>query len=137
MLFGLILTTKKGFYLIKLLNVMILFVPIAFMSFTNYWAIFLRGNFSTIMEGLSKYNNEKIPSWIFFFLKYLIGFFYICILIGFFYQLPTHIENFGLALSIVSLIIIILIIHGFFFHYFKYKNYFYVPDLEIETTKVN
>lgn len=42
---GLIFATKKGFYLIKLVNVMMLFIPIAFCSIVLYYSFFISSDF--------------------------------------------------------------------------------------------
>ena len=45
MLMGLILATRKGFYLIKLINQLIIFIPIAISSFVTYYCVFFKGDF--------------------------------------------------------------------------------------------
>lgn len=47
--FGLIFATKKGFFFIKLVNIVILFIPMAFCSLILYYSFFIKGNFKKMM----------------------------------------------------------------------------------------
>ena len=65
MILGIVLATRKGFYLIKLINVMILFIPIAFCSFIIYYCFVVKTDFTHIASKIEKLTHEKFPRWIF------------------------------------------------------------------------
>ena len=131
MIFGIIFSTRKGFKILTFFSNYIVFLPISFSSFINYYVFYKKGHFKKNMKNLKFFTDEKIPDWIFFCLDYIVPFSYLFIIIGFFFNAYRTYLEYGSYYFIFGSFFIILIISSFFIIYIKNK------DLKTEKSEIS
>lgn len=80
----------------------------------------LRGYGTDIFKRLYLYNNEHIPRFVFFSLRYIIPFSFAFALFGFWYEFDKYERNYGRTYVLVGLVMIMVIISPFIIGYCLY-----------------